>query len=94
VILGVGLLRGTSLLQWVMAEALPMKPEGWMILTRRLALMFAALAIANEVIWRTQSTELWVKLETFAMPAVLFVFLMVQFTMLNRYLIEPDDDKS
>jgi intracellular septation protein len=94
VILGVGLLRGTSLLQWVMAEALPMKPEGWMILTRRLALMFAGLAIANEIIWRTQSTELWVKLETFAMPAVLFLFLMIQFAMLNRYLIEPDDDKS
>jgi intracellular septation protein len=93
-ILGVGLLRGTSLLQWVMADALPMKPEGWMILTRRLALMFASLAIANEVIWRTQSTELWVKLETFAMPAVLFLFLMVQFAMLNRYLIDPDDDKS
>jgi intracellular septation protein len=93
-VLGVGLLRGTSLLQWVMADALPMKPEGWMILTRRLALMFAGLAIANEVIWRTQSTELWVKLETFAMPAVLFLFLMIQFAMLNRYLIEPDDDKS
>jgi intracellular septation protein len=93
-ILGVGLLRGTSLLQWVMADALPMKPEGWMILTRRLALMFAGLAIANEIIWRTQSTELWVKLETFAMPAVLFLFLMIQFAMLNRYLIEPDDDKS
>lgn len=94
VILGVGLLRGTSLLQWVMSEALPMKPEGWMILTRRLAVMFAGLAIANEIIWRTQSTELWVKLETFAMPAVLFLFLMIQFAMLNRYLIEPDDDKS
>ena len=94
VILGVGLLRGRSLLQWVMAEALPMKPEGWMILTRRLALMFAALAIANEVIWRTQSTELWVKLETFAMPAALFLFLMLQFAMLSRYMIETDDDKS
>ena len=45
VILGVGLMRGRSLLQWVMAEALPMKPEGWMILTRRLALMFAAMSI-------------------------------------------------
>ena len=65
-----------------------------MILTRRLAMMFAGLAIANEVIWRTQSTELWVKLETFAMPAVLFLFLMVQITMLNRYVIQPDDDKS
>ena len=94
VILGAGLLRGTSLLQWVMAEALPMKPEGWMILTRRLALMFAAMAVANAVIWRTQTTELWVKLETFAMPAALCVFLMVQITMLNRFMIEPPDEKS
>jgi intracellular septation protein len=93
-ILGAGLLRGVSLLQWVMAEALPMKPEGWMILTRRLALMFTALAVANEAIWRTQSTELWVKLETFAMPVALFVFLMVQITMLNRYMIEPPEDGS
>jgi intracellular septation protein len=93
-ILGAGLLRGRSLLEWVMAEAFPMKPEGWMILTRRLMLMFAALAIANEIIWRTQSTELWVKLETFAMPAALFLFLMVQFAALRDYLIEPPEDKS
>lgn len=92
-LLGGGLLRGKSLLQWVMAEALLMKPEGWMILTRRLALMFAGLAIANEVIWRTQSTELWVKLETFAMPVALFLFLMFQFAILNRYMIEPPQDK-
>jgi intracellular septation protein len=94
VILGLGLMRGKSLLQWVMAEALPMKAEGWMILTRRLALMFAGLAIANEVIWRTQTTELWVKLETFAMPAVLFLFLMLQFMLLQRFMIEEPQDKS
>ena len=93
-LLGAGLLRGKSLLQWIMAESLPMQPEGWMILTRRLAVMFAALAIANEVIWRTQSTDLWVKLETFAMPIALFAFLMLQFSMLNRYIIEEPDDKS
>lgn len=94
VILGAGLLRGKSLLQWVMAEALPMKPEGWMILTRRLTAMFAALAVANEVIWRTQTTELWVKLETFAMPAALFLFLMLNFMALQRFIIEEPDDKS
>lgn len=93
VLLGIGLLRGKSWLQWIMAEALPMKPEGWMILTKRLALMFAALAVANEVIWRTQSTDLWVKLETFGMPVALFVFLMVQIGMLSRYMIEPPEDK-
>ncbi len=93
VILGVGLLRGKSMLQWIMAEALPMKPEGWMILTKRLMVMFAALAVANEAIWRTQSTELWVKLETFAMPAALFLFLILQFTLLQGYMIEEPKDE-
>ncbi len=92
-ILTIGLLQGRSYLQWVMAEALPMMPEGWMILTRRLAMMFAALAVSNEVIWRTQSTELWVKLETFGMPVALFLFLMLQIGMLNRFLIEPPEEK-
>jgi intracellular septation protein len=93
VILGAGLLRGRSLLQWVMADALPMKPEGWMILTRRLMFMFAGLAVANEVIWRTQSDTVWAALETFAMPAALFLFLMAQFAMLQRYMIDPPEDK-
>ena len=92
-ILTIGLLQGRSYLQWGMAEALPMMPEGWMILTRRLAMMFAALAVSNEVIWRTQSTELWVKLETFGMPVALFLFLMLQIGMLNRFLIEPPEEK-
>jgi intracellular septation protein len=93
VILGTGLLMGRSWLQWIMGELLPMKHEGWMILTRRLTAMFAGLAIANEVIWRTQSTDLWVKLETFAFPAALFVFLWLQIVSLQRYLIEEDTKK-
>lgn len=90
-ILGAGLVTGRSWLEWVMGELLPMEREGWMILTRRLTAMFAGLAIANEVIWRTQSTDLWVKIETFAFPAVIFVFLWVQIMALQRYLIEAED---
>lgn len=88
-LLGIGLLRRQSYLQFVLAEALPMQPEGWMILTRRLTLGFAVLAVANEAVWRTQSTELWVKLETFAFPLALFAFLMLQIGALSRYMIEP-----
>jgi intracellular septation protein len=87
-LLGIGLLRGQSYLQFVMEEFLPMQREGWMIFTRRLAYIFTALAIANEIIWRTQSTETWVKLETFAFPVVLFVFLWFQIIGLQKYLIE------
>ena len=54
----------------------------------------AGLAVANEAIWRTQSTELWVKLETFAMPAALFVFLMLNFMALQRFIIEDPKDKT
>jgi intracellular septation protein len=87
-LLGIGLLRGQSYLQYVMEEFIPMQREGWMIFTRRLCFGFAALAIANEVIWRTQSTETWVKLETFAFPIVLMIFIWVQIIGLQRYLIE------
>lgn len=90
-LLGIGLLRGQSYLQYVMEEFLPMEKEGWMIFTRRLCYMFAALGIANEIIWRTQTTDLWVKLETFAFPAVLMVFLWVQIYRLQKYFIEPPE---
>jgi intracellular septation protein len=91
-LLAIGLLRGQSYLQYVMEEFLPMEQEGWMIFTRRLCYMFFGLAIANEVIWRTQTTDLWVKLETFAFPAILFLFLWVQIIGLQKYLIEDPKD--
>lgn len=90
-ILGIGLLQGRSYLEWVMAEMMPMKPEGWMILTRRLCLGFLALAIANEVVWRTLSTDLWVKIETFGFPIALFLLLWWQIMALQPYLIDQDD---
>ncbi len=88
-LLGIGLMRGESWLEWVLGKALPMRREGWMILTRRLALVFAALAILNEVIWRSQSTETWVTLKVFVFPALLFLYLVVQIGALGRFVIEP-----
>jgi intracellular septation protein len=93
VILGIGLLRGKSLLKYVMEDMLPMQDEGWMILTKRLALGFAALAIINEIVWRTMSTEAWVKIETFGFPLALFLYLWLQIVTLQKYVIEPDTAK-
>lgn len=94
VILGIGLLRGKSLLKWVMGDMLPMQDEGWMILTKRLALGFAALAIANEIVWRTMSTDAWVKIETFGFPIALFLYLWAQIVLLQKYVIEPDEGEA
>lgn len=91
-LLWIGLARGRSFLEWAMGDSIPMKSEGWMIFTRRLAVILGAMAIANEAIWRTQSTELWVKLETFALPGALMVFMFVQIILLQRFMIEPPKD--
>jgi intracellular septation protein len=93
-ILGIGLAQGRSYLAWVMAEFLPMTDEGWMKLTKRLALFFSGLAVANEIIWRTMSTDAWVKIETFGFPVLMFVFLWSQIMGLQDHIIEDETDKT
>ncbi|WP_116599726.1 inner membrane-spanning protein YciB [Primorskyibacter marinus] len=88
--LGIGLLRGESYLKFVMEEVMPLQQEGWMILTRRLTAFFLTLAVLNEVIWRTMSTETWVYFKTFGLTAAIFVFFMTQSGVFNRYAIDDD----
>lgn len=90
-ILGVGLLQGKSYLKFVMEEALPLQDEGWMILTRRLTAFFIGLAVLNEVIWRTQSTDTWVYFKTFGLTAAVFVFFMTQAGVFTKYGIQEDE---
>jgi intracellular septation protein len=90
-LLGIGLLQGRSYLAWVMGELIPMRDEGWMILTRRLFVFFIVLAIGNELVWRNMSDAAWVKIETFAFPAALFAFLWWQIVALQKYMIDPED---
>ncbi|WP_158964390.1 inner membrane-spanning protein YciB [Chachezhania sediminis] len=94
ILLGIGLLQGKSYLAYVMSEMLPMEDEGWMILTRRLCLAFTILAAANEFVWRTMSTDAWVKIETFGFPLALVAFLWIQILSMQKYLIEDPEEKS
>lgn len=89
-ILSYGLLRGRSYLALVMEETMPLKPEGWIILTRRLVGFFIALAVMNEVIWRNFSDQAWVNFKTFGLTAAVFVFFIAQSGLIKRY--EQDDE--
>ena len=84
-ILGFGLIKGQSYLRLVMQEMLPLRDEGWMLLTRRFALFFFGLALLNEVIWRSFSTEVWVYFKTFGLTAALFAFLLMQGRLLSNF---------
>lgn len=90
-ILAVGLLRGQSYLRVVMGELLPMEQEGWMILTKRMTGFFFLLAVSNEVIWRTQTTEVWVYFETFVLTGATFVFFIAQAGLIQKYSTAEED---
>ncbi|MFD1341078.1 inner membrane-spanning protein YciB [Litorisediminicola beolgyonensis] len=91
-VLGIGLLRGESYLRAVMEGLMPLRQEGWMILTRRVTALFFALAVLNEIVWRTMSTEIWVYFKTFGLTAALFLLFMVQGKLFSDYAL--DEEKS
>lgn len=90
-ILGFGLMRGQSYLQYVMEDSMPLQPEGWTIFTKRFALFFLGLAIVNEIVWRNFGTDLWVNFKTFALPVATFVFIFSQMGVFTKYAIEEDE---
>lgn len=84
-IIGVGLLRGKYWVKYIMEDMIPMKPKGWNILTKRMAVFFLLSAGANELVWRTQSEQFWVLFETLAMPIIVFIFFMAQIGLVVEY---------
>ena len=91
-VLGFGLMRGQSYLSAVLDQALPLQHEGWMILTKRLALFFAGLALANELVWRLMSDAAWVNFKTFGLTLAMFAFFLSQGKLLERYGEPPARD--
>jgi intracellular septation protein len=62
--------------------------EGWRKLTWRWVLFFFALAIANEIVWRTQTTDFWVSFKLFGVVPLTFLFGALQMPLINKYSVE------
>ena len=80
-----GHLRGQNYIQSLLGDRLPMEDTGWQIISKRLAAFFFALALLNEVIWRTQSSEIWVYFKTFGLSGAVFFFMIFQYPILKKY---------
>lgn len=88
VILYGGILINKPLLKYLLGAALKLEEEGWKILTQRWIGFFIALAILNEIVWRTQSTDIWVNFKVFGILPITFIFTMTQFPLIKKYQIE------
>src|SRR3977135_1062727 len=88
-ILGGGLLFGRSFIAIMFDQMFNLTPTGWRFLTMRWALFLFALAILNEIIWRTQSTDFWVNFKVFGVTPLTMVFAIAQMPLTKRYHLEP-----
>ena len=88
-ILGGGLLFGRSFIAILFNQMFNLTPKGWRILTMRWALFFLGMAVLNEIIWRTQSTDFWVAFKAFGAIPITMIFAMTQMPVIKRYHLEP-----
>jgi intracellular septation protein len=80
-----GLAFGKPLLGMVFDAVFNLTDEGWRKLTVRWALFFLAMAVLNEIVARTQSTDFWVAFKVFGVLPLTFIFAMLQYPLLAKY---------
>ena len=57
-----------------------------------LAAIFAVMAVLNEAVWRTQSTDFWVAFDVVGQPVITLIFVLSQIYFLRRYLVEQPQE--
>jgi intracellular septation protein len=88
-VLGGGLLFGRSFIAIMFDQMFNLTPQGWRLLTARWAVFFLGMAILNEVIWRTQTTNFWVAFKAFGVIPLTMIFGIIQMPLIKRYHVEP-----
>lgn len=88
-----GLLFGRPLLKPLMASAWPMDDLGWRRLTFRFACFFAAMAVLNEIVWRTQTTDFWVTFKVFGLMGLTLLFAVSQASLLSRHALPLEEEE-
>jgi intracellular septation protein len=83
-----GLLFNKPLLGMVFDSVFSLTDEGWRKLTIRWALFFFALAVLNEVVWRTQTTDFWVNFKVFGVVPLTMLFGALQVPLVTKYSAE------
>lgn len=92
-LLGAALFAGLAMkrnpLKLVLGGAMRLPEKAWRVLTIRYGLFFWASAIANEVIRRTQTAEVWATFRVVAIFAAV-LFGAAQFPLLKKYWVDGE----
>ena len=85
-----GVAAGKSLLPIMFDNSMALTDRAWRVLTIRWGLFFVALAIANELVWRTQTDSVWVSFKFPGTVIIIFVFTMTQIPFMLRHEVKNE----
>ena len=84
---------GKNFLKILVGKAWQMSNHGWKILARRFACFFFSMALLNEIIWRTQTTDFWVNFKVFGIIGLTAIFILSQAPLINKHISEKNEGK-
>jgi intracellular septation protein len=84
-ILFAGLAADKSFLKVVFGDVFRLTEDGWRKLTLRWGLFFIVLALLNEIVWRSFSTDFWVSFKVFGIMPITMIFAIAQVGLLKRH---------
>lgn len=90
-VLLVALAFGKPLLPVVLDSVLKLTEEGWRKLTLRWGVFFYLLAIINEIVWRTQTTDFWVSFKAFGVMPLTIAFALAQVPLIMKHELKDTD---
>ena len=80
-----GLYYRHALLKHLFGEVFHLTEEGWRALTFRWACFFVVLAVVNEVVWRSFSTDFWISFKIWGIMPLTMAFAIAQIGLLKRF---------
>ena len=83
-----GRLIGRNPLGAIMGTQLRMSDAGWRAISWLWVAMFLTTALANEIAWRSMSTDDWVTFKVFGITAISLVFTVISVPIMTRHQIE------
>ena len=83
-ILIVGLKFNRLFLKMAMSKAFDLEDKIWRTLTLRWSSFFLLLALLNEIVWRTQSTDFWVSFKVFGIFPLTVIFALLQLPLITK----------
>ena len=89
-----GLATGRNLLKMVLGTVYPgLSQRGWYLLTRNWIGFFVVMAMVNEAVWRSTTTDIWVAFKLWVFIPATFLFVAANVPMLMRHGLALEESK-